>query len=165
MHRARVCLHDPPAHGSQPQNVRCRLSGRIAHARKGNRPRGDCFDVALYFIRPKGAATKQPRATPEVAVAKPSTEPCKGDTSPVGCSAPSGLFPSFFAVFRVPRALPWAVLSGPFGANEIQRNIKTCALGARQKQFPYDRMPVGYCNQPRETGTLQAFSRFRALTA
>jgi hypothetical protein len=60
--------------------------------------------------------SEQPRATAGVEVAKPSIEPCKGDTSPVGCCALSGLFPSVFAVFRVPRALPWAVLSGPFGA-------------------------------------------------
>ena len=45
------------------------------------------------------------------------------DTSPVGCCAPSGLFPSFSAVFRGHRALPWAILSGPFGAKST--NIAT----------------------------------------
>jgi hypothetical protein len=32
-----------------------------------------------------------------------------------------GFFPRFFAVFRVPRALSWAVLSGPFGAKIADR--------------------------------------------
>ena len=42
---------------------------------------------------------------------------------------PSGLFRSFSRYFA-PRALPWAVLSGPFGAkNHESRNIKTCASG------------------------------------
>jgi hypothetical protein len=88
------------------------------------------FNVARYFTRPEGAGTKQPRATPGLAVAKPSTEPCKGDTSPVGRRALSGIFPSFFAVFCVIRALPWAVLSGPLrGQNHRPRNSKTCASG------------------------------------
>jgi hypothetical protein len=78
--------------------------------------RSASFDVALYFVRPKGAATKQPRATPGVAFAKCSTEPCKGDTSPVGLLRPFRAFSLVFRFFRVPRALPWADLSGPFGA-------------------------------------------------
>jgi hypothetical protein len=89
------------------------------------------FGVALYFVRPEGAATKEPRATPGLAVVQPSTEPCKGDTSPVGYCAPSGLFPSFFAVFRVPRALPWADLSGPFGAKTTNRALSKPARSIR----------------------------------
>jgi hypothetical protein len=117
-HRQALTPADPPV--TRGERIRCACRGGQSAS----------FDVAPYFIRPEGATTKQPRATPGVAFARCSTEPCKGDTSPVGCCALSGLFPLFFAVFRVPRALPWAVLSGPFGAKTTDCATSKRASGA-----------------------------------
>jgi hypothetical protein len=89
------------------------------------------FRCCAVFHSPRSGRTRQPRAAPGEAVAKPSAEPCKGDTSPVGCCAPLGLLPSFFAVFRVPRASPWAVLSGPFGAKTTDTATSKLALRVR----------------------------------
>jgi hypothetical protein len=77
--------------------------------------RSASFDVALYFVRPKGAATKQPRATPGVAFAKCSTEPCKGDTSPVGLLRPFRAFSSFFGSFASSGRCPGLICPAPSG--------------------------------------------------
>jgi hypothetical protein len=89
------------------------LSERIVHARKGNRPRGDCFDVTLYFIRPEGAGQNRRKSRP--AMCRPLRALSKVWQPP-------------------PRALPGADMFGPFGARSktaqhqkaLVRCVPTC---------------------------------------
>ncbi len=50
-------------------------------------------------------------------IAMHPSEPCKGETGPVPCWPFQGWFSLFSAGFPVPRALHWADLFSPFGAN------------------------------------------------
>jgi hypothetical protein len=107
--------------GLNRKNVRCRLSGRIAHARKGNRPRGDCFDVALYFIRPEGAGQDSPGQRPGDAKNERKS-PVRGATADRRCVALSGLCRRFGN--RRPGRCPGLICSAPSGQGPKQRNIK-----------------------------------------
>ncbi len=47
-----------------------------------------------------------------------ATKPCKGETTPVYWAVVPPFQGSEVRRFRVPRALPWAILFCPFGADE-----------------------------------------------
>ncbi len=87
---------------------------KSVHATGKVRIGGDCrIDTGIIVHRPEGAATSQPRATPWDRIGwrslspdrakhrRARVPPCQGSRSP---GRPG------------PRALPWAELSGPFGA-------------------------------------------------
>ncbi len=101
---------------------------RPAVSRQTLSPRWRSFDVAFLARRPKGAATSQPRATPW-----DRTDHLR--SSPERARQGDSRVPPFqgFRHVRIPipRALPWAFLCGPFGANEAARDSRPFAGSGR----------------------------------
>ena len=82
------------------------------------------FWCCAFASRPEGATTFQPRASPWGPDRNEKSHALKGHDKRVGQSIVSpfqGWAESHS--HRIPRALPWAFLFGPFGASEA--NIKT----------------------------------------
>ena len=79
----------------------------------------DCSkDTGFLVRRPEGAATSQPRATPWDSDATRSPSPVRAKHRGTLVSPFQG---SGWVWARVPRALPWANLFGPFRANSPAR--------------------------------------------
>jgi len=101
------------------------------------------FGVAPFRLRPAGAITNQPRATPWERQTTRINTALKGHDkdrllASMATSSGAGGIEQFFRpfqgspqhVFRIPGRCPGLICCGPFGAKSKERNTKSRALGA-----------------------------------
>ena len=97
-------------------------------------PRWRFLVLRIFARRPEGAATNQPRATPWDCADHPRSSPERARQGDAFVTP----FQGFWHVrIPIPRALPWAFLCGPFGANsKTAQHQKARARGLLPESSP-----------------------------